>query len=63
MHYYFEIFALFETNFAGRKKMKLKAAVKIWEMLAATKVKMNGIEKKKKKKKRTGTRTTRVDKG
>ena len=30
--------------------MKLKAAVKIWEMLAATKVKMNGIEKKKKKK-------------
>ena len=33
--------------------MKLKAAVKIWEMLAATKVKMNGIEKKKKKKNAT----------
>ena len=32
-------------NFLGRKTWKFKAAVKKWEMLAASKVKMSGSEK------------------
>ena len=34
-----------ETNFVGRKTWKLKAAVRQWEMRAASKVKMSGNEK------------------
>ena len=34
-----------ETNFVGRKTWKFKAAVRKWEMLAASKVKMSGSEK------------------
>ena len=34
-----------ETNFVGRKTWKFKAAVRQWEMLAASKVKMSGRKK------------------
>ena len=36
-----------ETNFVGRKTWKFKAAGRQWEMLACSKVKMRGSEKKK----------------
>ena len=34
-----------ESNFVGRKTWKFKAAMRKWEMLAASKVKMSGSEK------------------
>ena len=47
MHFLFEIFALFETNFAGRKTWNFySGGQKKWEMLAATKIKMSARDKK-----------------